>query len=171
MYLEKETHKRNDMQNLIPYLAFLFLLVACISQPSGEEVETQPGNFEALEEVGSWLQMWNNYDLNQVDKLFLNDSRLTYFSSEKEGIIIGIDSIHAHHQGFGFVEGGKEQPNKLWLEDMNQVTLGDTELITAIWVFESEDGTSQRGPVTIVYYLEEGDYKIAHMNFGNYPGE
>jgi hypothetical protein len=44
-----------------------------------------------------------------VDKLFLKDSRLTYFSSAKQGIIKGIEAIRRHHEEFGFVEGGKVQ--------------------------------------------------------------
>ena len=37
--------------------------------------------------VDKWVKMWNTYDLLEVKKLFLNSNKLTYFSSEKQGII------------------------------------------------------------------------------------
>ena len=52
--------------------------------------------------VDEWVKLWNNYDLKQVDKLFLNDNRASYFSSEKQGIIKGIDNLIEHHKEFGF---------------------------------------------------------------------
>ena len=73
--------------------------------------------------------MWNNYDLNQVDKLF--DSSSTYFSSERAGLIHGKDSLKKHHESFGFVAGGKESANKLWLEDIREQDLGTSKVVTA----------------------------------------
>ena len=73
-------------------------------------------NFQVEELVNSWTAMWNSYDLSMVDKLFLQDSRVSYFSSEREGLIKGFDAVREHHAGFGFVEGGKSQENRLWLE-------------------------------------------------------
>jgi ketosteroid isomerase-like protein len=118
--------------------------------------------------VGEWVKSWNTYDLNQVDRLFLQDSRLTYFSSEKEGTLIGIEAIREHHEGFGFVKGGKEQPNKLWVEDLHISTFNSTVVVTGIWFFQREDGSKQRGPVTIVYVKIKDEFRIAHMNFSNY---
>jgi hypothetical protein len=43
--------------------------------------------------------------------------RLTCLSLEKEGVIKGFEAVREHHEEFGFVEGGKEQPNTFWLED------------------------------------------------------
>ena len=57
--------------------------------------------------IGAWVDMWNAYDLSQVDQLFLIDENLTYFSSETQGVLQGIDAIREHHRGFGFIEGGK----------------------------------------------------------------
>lgn len=37
--------------------------------------------------------MWNSYDLTLVDHLFLADAYVTYFSSEKEGLITGIEAL------------------------------------------------------------------------------
>ncbi len=127
--------------------------------------------FNAEKWVGKWVEIWNTYDLDQVDELFLQDDRLTYFSSEKEGAIIGITKVRDHHKGFGFVPGGKEQPNKLWVENLFSVEFDSSAVVTGIWYFQRSDGTKQRGPVTIVY-LQQGDlYRIVHMNFSNYTDE
>ena len=53
-----------------------------------------------------WVEMWNSYDLDEVNELFLDDPGLTYFSSEKEGVIRGMEAVLEHHRGFGFVPGG-----------------------------------------------------------------
>ena len=34
--------------------------------------------------VDAWVAIWNSYDLSMVEKLFVNDERVTYFSSEKQ---------------------------------------------------------------------------------------
>ena len=116
--------------------------------------------------VDAWVSMWNSYDLSMVDKLFLKDSRLTYFSSEKQGIIKGLEAIRRHHEGFGFVEGGKVQPNKLWLEDMQTEIFGSTAIVKAIWFFQrGGEGKVQRGPVTLVYVQSGDEYRIAHAHF------
>lgn len=125
--------------------------------------------FDANHWVGAWVRMWNSYDLSQVDELFLPNDHLTYFSSEKQGALTGIDQVREHHRGFGFVEGGKDQANKLWLEETQVSVLGPTAVVTAIWFFEKPDGTQMRGPMTIVYAEHCSEYRIAHMNFSNYP--
>ena len=56
-----------------------------------------------------WVEMWNSYDLDEVKELFLDDTRLTYFSSEKEGVIRGMEAVLEHHRGFGFVPGGESK--------------------------------------------------------------
>ena len=84
------------------------VVMGCQPQPL---VDT-PGP-EAL--VEAWVEMWNTYDLNQVDALFLDDARLSYFSSEREGLIRGMEAVREHHVGFGFAPGGIDQPNRLWL--------------------------------------------------------
>ena len=150
---------------------FLLVAVAAFGSKMGGTVESSPVEFDGERWVNAWVQIWNTYDLDQVDVLFLQDDRLTYFSSEKEGVLIGIDAVREHHKGFGFVEGGKQQPNKLWLEDTHAETFGATAVVTAIWYFERPDGTIQRGPVTIVYVRQGEAYRIAHMNFSNYPTE
>ena len=126
---------------------------------------------DAEEWVEEWVKFWNTYDLDQVDELFLHDDRLSYFSSEKEGAIFGFDAVREHHKGFGFIPGGKEQPNKLWLEDLHFADLNSSVVVTGIWYFQKPDSPKQRGPVTIVYIRQGDRFRIAHMNFSEYSGD
>ncbi|GMR17511.1 MAG: hypothetical protein BMS9Abin32_631 [Gammaproteobacteria bacterium] len=118
--------------------------------------------------VSAWERMWNTFDLQEVDRLFLQSDELSYFSSEREGLIQGIQSVREHHESFGFVNGGKHPQTRLWLEDVKIREFGTTAVVTAIWYFRRTDGRQQRGPVSIFYVNQDGDYKIAHMNFSNY---
>lgn len=114
--------------------------------------------------------MWNRYDLTQVDELFVADSSVTYFSSEREGLIRGIDSLRRHHEGFGFVLGGKTQSNRLRLEEMHVTVEGEVVIASAVWYFVrgGEGGVTQRGPVSFVLVPRGGRHRIVHAQFGNY---
>lgn len=147
---------------------FIILFFIQCYQPNQEENLGTTEHFNTDQIVGEWVKSWNTYDLNEVDRLFLQNSKLTYFSSEKQGVIQGIEAVREHHKGFGFVEGGKEQSNKLWVEDLRTSTFGNTVVVTGIWFFQRADGSKQRGPVTIVYVKVKDEFKIAHMNFSNY---
>jgi hypothetical protein len=119
--------------------------------------------------IDNWISIWNNYDLSKVGELFLNDSGVTYFSSEKQGIVRGIEALLKHHEEFGFVNGGKEQHNKLWLEDLTIDTFERSAVVTAIWCFQRVGKRKvQRGPVTLVCISTDKGYRIAHANFSNY---
>lgn len=144
------------------------MVVACIAADGSKLSTASNGEFDVQKWVDAWVEIWNTYDLNQVEKIFLLDDRVTYFSSEKEGVIFGFDAVREHHRGFGFVEGGKEQPNKLWVEDLHSSTLGKTVVITGIWFFQRPDRSVQRGPVTFVYVKQGEEFRIAHMHFANY---
>lgn len=118
--------------------------------------------------VDEWVAIWNNYNLDKVKDLFLTDDRVTYFSSEKRGLIKGFKNLIEHHRGFGFVEGGKDIGNRLWLEDTDIEEFGDVVVVKADWIFQRKGSDKQqRGPVTIVYVLED-KYRIAHAHFNNY---
>jgi ketosteroid isomerase-like protein len=118
--------------------------------------------------VDEWVEIWNNFNLDRVRELFLDDARVTYFSSEKQGLIKGIDSLVEHHREFGFVEGGKDSGNRLWLEDVEIEEFGDTVVVKADWIFQRKGSDKQqRGPVTIVY-VKDDRYRIAHAHFSNY---
>jgi hypothetical protein len=119
--------------------------------------------------VEEWVKFWNTYDLNQVEKLFLKDDRVTYFSSEKQGVIKGYNALVKHHEGFGFVKGGKVSPNKLWLEGIDVEDFSDNAIVCAVWFFKRPTVENpQKGPVTIIYEKVEDKWRIAHANFGNY---
>ncbi len=119
--------------------------------------------------VDDWILFWNDFKLEKVPKLFLTDDRVTYFSSEYEGLIMGYDNLMKHHEGFGFVEGGKDTGNKLWLEDVEIEEFSDTVLVKAEWLFLRKDAEKpQKGPVTMVYLRTKDGFKIAHCHFSNY---
>ncbi len=119
--------------------------------------------------VDDWVEFWNDFKLEKVPKLFLTDDRVTYFSSEFEGLIKGYDNLVKHHEGFGFVDGGKDTGSKLWLEDVEIEEFSDMVLVKADWLFLRKDAeTPQKGPVTMVYIKENDEYKIAHCHFSNY---
>ncbi len=144
------------------------MAVASIAGNSSKVSVTSDEEFDVQKWVDAWVEIWNTYDLNQVEKLFLLDDRVTYFSSETEGVIIGFDAVREHHRGFGFVEGGKEQPNKLWVEALHSSTFGKTAVVTGTWFFQRADKSVQRGPVTFVYVERGEEFRIAHMHFANY---
>ena len=123
---------------------------------------------EALLEA--WVGLWGSYDLDVVDDLFLQDDRLTYFSSETEGLIQGFEAIVAHHRGFGFEAGGVERDQSIWVEGVDVTDFGATALIGAIWFFgdpESPDD-AQRGPMSLLAVRDGDHYRIGHMHFATY---
>ena len=122
-----------------------------------------------IDAVEEWVKLWNTYDLNQVKRLFLDDGRVTYFSSEKQGLIKGIDSLVRHHEEFGFVAGGKETGNRLWLEDVDIEEFADSAAVKADWLFQRKGSDrAQRGPVTILYVKAGEGWRIAHAHFSNH---
>ena len=128
------------------------------------------GHFDGAREVRAWVDMWNRYDLDQVDALFLRDARVTYFSSEKAGLIAGIDALRAHHRGFRFVPGGADRGSRLWLEDARAQTYGGAVVVAATWFFQRAGSTTpQRGPVTLIMVREGATCRIAHAHFANDP--
>lgn len=127
--------------------------------------------FAPDDEIAAWVEMWNTYDLDRVGDLFLNDDRVTYLSSEREGLIAGPPAVLQHHAGFGFVTGGREPTRELWVEDVRSDVFGPTVVISAVWYFgdRAAPGDSvQHGPMTAVYTWAGEEYRIAHMHFGNY---
>ena len=146
----------------------VIFLTACQSRPADVVL---PDEFEADVYVGAWVEFWNTYDLDRVDDLFLDDARLTYFSSEIEEIIRGLENVREHHVGFEFVPGGRAPEQELWVEDVQSSAFETSAVVTARWFFGDHtaprDSVSQ-GPMTAVYVLHGNSYKIAHMHFANY---
>ena len=121
------------------------------------------------EAVAAWVRLWNTYDLDDVRRLFLDDDRVTYYSSEKEGLIKGIDSLVRHHEEFGFAAGGRETGNRLWLEDVDVEEFGGSAAVKADWLFQRKGSDeTQRGPVSILYVRAGDGWRIAHAHFSNY---
>ena len=119
--------------------------------------------------INQWVKLWNTYDVLKVPKLFLNDERVTYLSSEKEGLIKSIGSLIEHHKEFGFVEGGKDTGNKLWLENIDVESFGSSVIMKADWLFKRKDSKEiQHGPVTITYLKSGKSWLITHAHFSNY---
>ncbi len=149
------------------------------SEPAESVSEADSGPhlvpFDADAYVAAWSELWGTYDLDKVDELFLDGPDVTYFSSEKEGLIVGLDAIREHHAGFGFVSGGSPPAIELWLEDVHATVFGSTAVVNAIWYFgdraaadSGDPGAVQKGPMTAVYVLDGDSYKIAHMHFAEY---
>ena len=149
-----------------------FLAVIIISLAVGTTpIASAAPSAEAERLVASWVALWSSYDLDGVDDLFLQDARVTYFSSEKEGLIRGIENIREHHRGFGFVPGGKKAERELWVEQVESDDFGDTLVVSAVWYFgdrKKPAAENQRGPMTMIYVRTAGEFRIAHLNFGNY---
>lgn len=120
--------------------------------------------------LDAWVGLWGSYDLDLVPVLFLRDDRLTYFSSEREGLIRGFEAVLEHHRGFGFVPGGAARDTSLWVDDVVITDVGAIAVITAIWHFGDPafPGDAQRGPMTAVAIQATDGYRIAHMNFATY---
>lgn len=151
---------------------FLFMMIGILSYPGC--ATDKPVKNDIPELIDSWVAMWNSYDLAMVDQLFLQDSRVSYFSSEKEGLIQGIDAVREHHVGFGFVNGGKSQENKLWIEDIHIQNFGSAAVVAGIWYFQraSEDPENpQIGPFTFVCVRQGDEWRLAHLNFSEYKGQ
>jgi ketosteroid isomerase-like protein len=129
---------------------------------------TQP---EVSAVIDKWLNLWATYDLDLLPEIFYQSPTLTYFSSEKEGLIKGYRQLLPHHEGFGFVKGGKKPPVALWLEDIEIRINGETAMVAATWY--NGDKTAprdsvQHGPVTFVLLRnDQGAVRISHAHFAN----
>jgi hypothetical protein len=121
----------------------------------------------------AWLGMWRRYDLDQVDDVFVDDDAVTYFASDREGLIEGIDAIRAYHADLGFVAGGFQPESELWLEQVTIADFGESAVIGATWYFGNRLNrqAAGRGPLTIAIASTSAGPRISHINFGNYAPE
>jgi hypothetical protein len=143
--------------------------IAACGEPSQSQAPSQA--FDADAHIAAWVDLWSTRDLSRLDELFLSDSRVTYYSSELEGLIQGPAAVREHHEGFGFVEGGVEAEQELWVEDIHSSVYGTVAVVTAVWLFGDRAApmdSISRGPMTVVYTLDDDRYRIAHMHFANY---
>lgn len=134
-----------------------------------------PDTADVNQVLQAWSAMWNAADLVPIDKLFLDGDAPSYFSSEKPGLIKGRSAILDHHRELGFVEGGRSQESRIWLEDVRIQEMGGPSayLITATWGFDRGQGPAmvQRGPATFAIVKTESGFRIAHAHFANNPKE
>lgn len=121
--------------------------------------------FELDKVVDEWVEMWNRYDLSWVDELFLDSEDLTYLSSEREGVIRGLEAVREHHRRFGFAPGGTKHGNKLWVEKPEAFPVDSVVIVIGVWHFRQVMGRHQWGPFTLVYVQREGRHVIAHAHF------
>jgi ketosteroid isomerase-like protein len=152
----------------VSWLPLVVFVAACGGQ---SQSQAPSGGFDADAQIAAWVDLWNTRDLSKVDELFLADSRVTYFSSEREGLIQGAAAVREHHEGFGFVEGGIEPEQELWVEDIQSSVYGTVAVVTAVWSFGDRSAprdSISRGPMTVVYTLVDDRYRIAHIHFANY---
>jgi len=158
-----------DRNTFCKIAAVILLLGGCVRSPADREEMLALG--EDL--ITTWTACWNSYDLDVVDELFLDGDGLTYFSSEKEGIIRGKETVLDHHVGFGFVPGGKDQENRLWLEEVGYDVFDTSVVVTGIWFFARPEETTppQKGPVTFTLILRDDRLQITHCNFSEYIPE
>lgn len=145
----------------------LFLL-SCTDQKKNETITKEEVNTL----VDRWLTLWSSYDLDLLDTIFWDDPAMTYFSSEKRGLIKGFDEMRPHHEGFGFVSGGKQPAKELWLEDVDITVQPAFAMVGAVWYFGDRSmpkDSVQNGPVSFVVLKNKaGVAKIAHTHFANY---
>ena len=123
-----------------------------------------------MELLDAWVELWGSYDLAPVYDLFVTDDRLTYFSSEYEGIRRGFDTIVEHHRSLDFVEDGGPRERVIWVDEVEIVDFGSSVLIGAIWYFgdPQDPDSAQKGPMTMLAVAENGGYRIGHMHFATY---
>jgi ketosteroid isomerase-like protein len=156
-------------KNMALSLFILFLTMILPSTP-GYAIDRFKEK-EVQDLVDAWVAMWNSYDLTKVNQLFLQDSRVSYFSSEKKGLIQGPEAVLEHHKGFGFVEGGKSQENKLWVGEVQIIGFGTAAVVAGIWYFQrasADEDSVQKGPFTFVCVKQGKNWRLAHLNFATY---
>lgn len=133
-------------------------------------VRANPDRRSVNATLNAWALAWNTYDLDLAGRLFTTQPAPSYYSSEKPGRITGREALLSHHQGFGFVPGGKPSDSRLWLEDVAVDERGDTAFATATWLFDRDVAGMagpQRGPVTFVLVADGDGWRIVHAHFAN----
>jgi imidazolonepropionase-like amidohydrolase len=123
--------------------------------------------------LDGWVEMWREYDLDRVSELFVNDDALTYFASDREGVIQGFGPVLEYHRGLGFTPGGFDPENELWIEDVTLSDFEESAVVSAVWHFGTRltRRITGRGPFTMVIARTASGYRISHVNLGNYPPE
>jgi hypothetical protein len=167
------------MKKIIGISLLLFSLTACTTNDkTSNPVENNITEKSVLTQseitgiLNNWLNLWATYDLNLLPDIFLQSDKLTYFSTEKKGVIKGYKQMYPHHKSFGFAEGGAQPKITLWLEDIQPRIYGETAVVTAIWydtAYGAPKETAKNGPVTFVLVRDDqGNVRIANASFADY---
>ena len=125
--------------------------------------------FDVEKVIGEWVEMWMQYDLSKIDELFLESDDLTYYSSEKQRVMKGLEAVKEHHRGYGFVPGGKKHGNKIWAENLEATPIDNVVAVTGIWHYRQVMGAHQWGSFSFVYVNKDDRFLLAHLHFGRYP--
>ncbi len=151
-------------------LTSVILIIGLISCTPIDQTKNSISEEESSKLIDRWLELWASYDIDLLGEIFWNNPALTYFSSEKEGLIRGFENLIPHHEGFGFVSGGKVPEKSLWLEALDFTNHGDVVVVNAIWFFGNRSELNpQNGPVTFVLVRTDDQLvRIAHTHFANY---
>jgi imidazolonepropionase-like amidohydrolase len=142
---------------------------------TAEEPETSgppsSGPASPQQALEAWLGLWRRFDLESLGDVFLQDPALTYFASDSDGLIEGYEAVRAYHEQAGFVSGGFQPEQELWLEDVVIADFDDSAVISGVWHFGSRVSPAEagRGPMTMVVERTGSGYRIAHLHMGNYP--
>jgi hypothetical protein len=144
--------------------------------PRADVAEARPAGAGAATPQGlldSWLAMWRRYDLDLVADLFVNDDALTYFPSDREGLIEGFQAVREYLEGLGFVSGGFQPESEMWLEQVTVSDFGESAVVSAVWYFGNRLNrrAAGRGPLTMALARVGEGFRISHINFGNYQPE
>jgi SnoaL-like domain len=165
------------MKTLVPLVVILgglaFTARPLQAQAVPVDAPTRDRDAALRQSLDAWVAMWNSYDLDEVDRLFVADSSVTYFSSERRGLIQGITALREHHDGFGFRSGGTDPATRLWLEDVVVRWEDATAVVLATWLFArpEAEGPPASGPVTFVFVPRDDGYRILHAQFANAVAE
>jgi imidazolonepropionase-like amidohydrolase len=135
-----------------------------------DEAAPMDGPASAQAAIDGWLAAWRSYDLDELTQVLLNDPSLTYFANDAEGTIEGITDVLTYHEGLGFVRGGFQPENELWLEDVLVANFDESAVVSAVWHFGNRvlRSDAARGPFTMVVVRTRAGYRITHVNMGNY---
>lgn len=144
-----------------------------VLETQGPEADATPGPVTAQQALEYWLALWRRYDLDRLPGIFLDDPTLTYFSSSSEGVKEGYDAVVRHHRDLGFVSGGFQPENELWIESTLIADFDESAVITGVWYFGNRVSreSAGRGPMTMVLVRTTAGYKISHLHLGNYAPE
>jgi tetratricopeptide (TPR) repeat protein len=157
-------------ENILKEKAWSFFASIAAESDVAALTLTNPAHRTVEDALKTWTVMWNLYDLTLLYSLFSANPAPSYFSSEKKGLVRGLEPLVEHHRAFGFMAGGKAQDNRLWLEDVRVQPLGTASFVTARWFSDKsvgEEGPVQQGPVTFVLVQAPDGYRIVHAHFAN----